>query len=93
MLLKDKNHSIPSGAFWKHPETGTMIYWTETKAWDTFFGEVKQFCAQNGFQAPTDEELQDIVCSQLGPGWCVGTPNFQQVGPTGRSGCQTCGGR
>ena len=94
MILKDKNHSVPSGAFWKHRDTGTIIHWTETKSWETFFGEIKSFCSQNKFTAPTDEELQDIVCSQLGKGWCVGEPNFRmEAGPGGRTGCQTCGGR
>jgi hypothetical protein len=101
MYLKNKSHGTQP-IFWKDSETGTAVWWTEQKSWWDFYTEVSQFCMRNGRPVPTDEEVQDAVCRQLGPNWCSNTPVSAPVvteyssllgQSPGRKDCGTCGGR
>lgn len=92
-LLKFKTHTPTQPLIWKEPQTGVGIFWTEKKSWETFYGEITAFCQRNNRPVPSDEEVQGVICKQLGAGWCVEAANFQPAPDAGRGGCTTCGGR
>lgn len=93
MLLKNKNHHPQSPLYWKDPGTEVIIHLTEKKSWDAFYQEIVTFTQRNNQPTPSDEDVQNFVCKQLGAGWCVELPNFQVPPDAGRQGCKSCGGR
>jgi len=93
--IKNRN-SVPSiPVIWRSPKDIPIQWRTATEPFDSWVKRIWVFCDGNQIARPTEDDLDQLACTQL-PSWaCDG--NRQALGNatvnTGRSGgCASCRG-
>lgn len=97
--FKNKNSVSVTNRVWVSP-TGTRIAWrSATTPFSTFVGQVQAYARQNNLDVPSEEQLEDLMCSQSPSRDCTDDPNYhlperQVYTQEVRSGgCSACGKR
>lgn len=90
-LLKNKSHQ-PMQLYWKPSGGQLTVWWTESKSYETFYNEIVTACQRNGWDVPSDADVQNYVCGQLPRGWCT-EDGHTSANPPQQQGCSHCGGR
>lgn len=95
--FKNVNSLPVAPAKWRDPVNGHIEeFRSATQPFSAFLSRVWAYCDANGRTRPTQEEIENEICSQY-PSWaCVG-PGFhsptREVAAERTGGCRACGRR
>lgn len=95
--FKNVNSLPVAPAVWRDPVNGHKEeFRSATQPFSAFLSRVWAYCDANGRQRPSQEDIENEICSQY-PSWACVSPDYfspPREAPAARtSGCRACGHR
>lgn len=98
--IKDINRIPVAPKHWKDPLNGHKIQWNSgTVPFHSFLNSIMSYWKANhpNDPEPSRESIEEYLCSQFPPSWCVGegyhAPSPEHTGTGRAGGCKSCSHR